>query len=97
MLSTGFEPVVPASERPQTHALDRAATGIGYYDCQRNKIRVWSIGGMILTEGTKVLGETPTPVLHCQIQPTMWGGMESNPGIQDHRAVTNSLGIGTAR
>jgi len=52
---------------------------------------------MILTEGTKVLGETPTPVLHCQIQPTMWGGMESNPGIQDHRAVTNSLGIGTAR
>jgi hypothetical protein len=26
---SGFEPVIPASERPQTHALDRAATGIG--------------------------------------------------------------------
>ena len=26
-----FEPSVPASERPKTHALDRAATGIGYY------------------------------------------------------------------
>jgi hypothetical protein len=26
----GFEPAIPASERPQTHALDRAATGIGY-------------------------------------------------------------------
>ena len=26
----GFEPVIPASDRPQTHALDRAATGIGY-------------------------------------------------------------------
>ena len=26
---TGFEPTIPASERPQTHVLDRAATGIG--------------------------------------------------------------------
>jgi hypothetical protein len=25
----GFEPAIPASERPQTHALYRAATGIG--------------------------------------------------------------------
>jgi hypothetical protein len=25
----GFEPTIPASERPQTHALDRAATAIG--------------------------------------------------------------------
>ena len=25
----GFEPSIPASERPQTHAFDRAATGIG--------------------------------------------------------------------
>jgi hypothetical protein len=24
----GFEPAIPASERPQTHAFDRAATGI---------------------------------------------------------------------
>jgi hypothetical protein len=29
MPPTGFEPAIPASERPQTHALDRAATGIG--------------------------------------------------------------------
>jgi hypothetical protein len=29
MLSAGFEPTIPVSERPQTHALDRAATGIG--------------------------------------------------------------------
>jgi hypothetical protein len=26
---TGFGPAIPASERPQTHALDRAASGIG--------------------------------------------------------------------
>jgi len=25
----GFEPTIPASERPQTHALDRTATWIG--------------------------------------------------------------------
>ena len=29
MTPAGFEPIIPASERPQTHALDRAATGIG--------------------------------------------------------------------
>jgi hypothetical protein len=28
----GFEPEIPASERPQTHALDLAATGIGLLD-----------------------------------------------------------------
>jgi hypothetical protein len=29
MLPAGFEPAIPANERPQTHALDRAVTGIG--------------------------------------------------------------------
>ena len=29
MPSAGFEPVIPASEFPQIHALDSAATGIG--------------------------------------------------------------------
>jgi hypothetical protein len=28
-LDEGFEPTIPVSERPQTHALDRTATGIG--------------------------------------------------------------------
>ena len=28
MLPAGFEPAIPASEQPQTHALDRAATEI---------------------------------------------------------------------
>jgi len=31
ILPAGFEPIVPASERPQTHALQRAATGDGPY------------------------------------------------------------------
>jgi hypothetical protein len=29
MPPAGFEPTIPASERPQTHALDRVATGVG--------------------------------------------------------------------
>ena len=29
MFPVGFEPAFPTSERPQTHALDRTATGIG--------------------------------------------------------------------
>ena len=29
MPPAGFEPAIPASERPQSHALDRAAAGIG--------------------------------------------------------------------
>ena len=29
MPPAGFEPTIPTSNRPQTHALDRAATGIG--------------------------------------------------------------------
>ena len=33
MATAGFEPAIPASERPQTHALDGVVTGIGaYYD-----------------------------------------------------------------
>ena len=31
MSPVGFEPTISAGERPQTYALDRAATGIGIY------------------------------------------------------------------
>jgi len=37
MIPAGFEPTIPASERPQTHALERAATGIGAYIRRRVK------------------------------------------------------------
>jgi hypothetical protein len=30
MHPAGFEPTIPASERPQTNALDRVATRIGF-------------------------------------------------------------------
>jgi hypothetical protein len=31
MPPAGFETTIPASQRPKTHALDRAVTGIGVY------------------------------------------------------------------
>ena len=31
MVLAGFEPAIPASERSQIHALDRAASGIGMH------------------------------------------------------------------
>jgi hypothetical protein len=31
MPPAGFEPAIPASEQPQTHALDRETTGIGWF------------------------------------------------------------------
>ena len=39
MPPAGFEPTIPASERPQTHALDRAATGIGWDRTRTSAVR----------------------------------------------------------
>ena len=40
MLPVGFEPTMSADERPQTYALDRAATGIGILGEQETNIQV---------------------------------------------------------
>ena len=40
MPPSGFEPAVPASERPKTHPLDRAATGIGAHP------PIWRVFGL---------------------------------------------------
>jgi hypothetical protein len=38
MPSTGFKPATPATKRPQTYALDRAATEIGYVMVKTHKM-----------------------------------------------------------
>jgi hypothetical protein len=38
MPPVGFEPTIPASEQPQTYALDGAATGIGFSIFYRENI-----------------------------------------------------------
>jgi hypothetical protein len=40
MPPVGFEPTIPVSERPQTHALDRAATAIVLNDIKPRKFRM---------------------------------------------------------
>jgi hypothetical protein len=40
MPSAGFELAIPASKRPQTHALDLAATGIGIKKYIKQKTRI---------------------------------------------------------
>jgi len=38
MPPAGFEPKIPTSERPRTHALDRAATEIGVYELRQKSL-----------------------------------------------------------
>ena len=40
MPSSGFEPAIPAIERPQTYALDRSATLYGIAACSRQTFYV---------------------------------------------------------
>jgi hypothetical protein len=40
MSPVAFEPTIPANERPQTHALDRATTGIGQDSTYVRKFRL---------------------------------------------------------
>jgi hypothetical protein len=41
MPQAGFKPATPATKRPQTYALDRAATGIGDPKVQKLRIFRW--------------------------------------------------------
>jgi hypothetical protein len=43
MPPVGFEPTISAAERPKTHALDRAATGIGTSNTDRKNIKLAKI------------------------------------------------------
>ena len=43
MIPTGFEPAIPASERPQTDTLDRAVTGFDPQISQQKEITFLSI------------------------------------------------------
>jgi len=56
MPTVGFEPTIPAGERPQTHALDRAATGTGCNTVCRNS---GQIAHRILNLGREELQRTP--------------------------------------
>ena len=46
MALAGFEPTIPASEQPQTHALDRVATRISYIKIYRTGILLAVLCGL---------------------------------------------------
>ena len=53
----GFEPTISADERPQTYALDRAASGIGFFFYNRQN--TWHIG-----TGWKANNRQYTPMVY---------------------------------
>jgi hypothetical protein len=71
MPPAGFLPTVPASERPLTHALDRAATGMGeisrYGGCKL--LTVFIIQGNVLI---KILGKFRVKLLAAVYVPTRY-------------------------
>jgi hypothetical protein len=60
MPPVGFEPTIPASARPQTYALDRAATGIGTRGNMHLKISAECMNSQITREFNKSFVR-----LHC--------------------------------
>jgi len=50
MPPVGFETTVSAGERPQTYALDRAATGTGVYDIIYHVISVAAKNAIFITD-----------------------------------------------
>ena len=52
MFAAGFEPAIPTKEQPQTHALDRAATGIikGIRNFNIRRCQVGEMGKVLLNQ-----------------------------------------------
>jgi hypothetical protein len=72
MQSAGFEPTFPASELPQTHALDRAATGIGFTLLSIIKITLSSVQQLIQSVETlaannrqAISSPSPQKLVYC--------------------------------
>jgi hypothetical protein len=62
--SAGFEPIIPANDRAQTHALDRAAPGIGQEVTWRIlNVATWRTSCTPLT----VNGQDQNPLHHNQV------------------------------
>ena len=55
MPRVGFEPTISAGERPKTYALDRAATGTGYYPINAHNVK-----GVELLKHIKIIEAAPT-------------------------------------
>jgi len=61
MPPAGFEPTISVGERPQTHALDRAATAIS---TKKNIISYFCVNALILTPSPVFCGSTRAGLIH---------------------------------
>ena len=52
MPPVGFEPMISAGERPQTYALDRAATGTGNFNYRIKILNIYFFFSIILYSDT---------------------------------------------
>ena len=59
MPPVGFEPTISVGQRPQSYALDRAATGTGYKNVW--KVKSYTILHQWRTEGGGGLGDSTPP------------------------------------
>ena len=64
MPPVGFEPTISAGERPQTYALDRAATGTGTFRVQGLKMAAESTSGMFTCFHHYTLSHTRRKKIH---------------------------------
>jgi hypothetical protein len=74
MPPAGFKPAIPASERPQIHALDRAATGVG----DKVVLRRGGGGGIVhYKSNTEWRGIEPGPPAARGRRLTVWDTTQS--------------------
>jgi hypothetical protein len=59
MPPAGFEPTIPGSKRPQTHALERAATGIDSFSLNEHKLSTKIPSHTISSLLTELNGRSP--------------------------------------
>jgi hypothetical protein len=76
MLPRGFELAIPASEQPQNHNFDRAATGIGETNTYVDKIQIFLMLKMTVLTATVMLYRVST----CALLPITCGSCVHTAG-----------------
>jgi hypothetical protein len=92
MPPVGFEPMILVSERPQTHALDRAATGIGAMKTYRGAKLYFHA---FLTFGSWMVSFTSWSIYPCTYWVAGWLAPEAVWIMMKGRQSVSSPGIET--
>jgi hypothetical protein len=87
----GFEPTIPVSERPQTHVLDRAATGIGIENACWYKMYIYIdiTVSMASSESVASMWESPYAMCILHTLSRLWITMGWLMSAESTRKKTN--------